>query len=155
MAMFIISNLGGRLTSNSQEAITLQKKSGFGEIKSGVVVYSSLEAFYLIERGKAMSDKTLFKLKKEEKEKYLVFKNLRDHGYKIKTGLKYGADFRAYKDNKHADYIIWVIKGGKINPKDLTAKTRIAHSTNKKLILAIIDEEEDITYQTISWLKPQ
>ena len=150
----IVINVSNHLfTSNSQGAVTLQKKSGFGEIKSGIVVYSTLEAFYLIEKGKAISNKSSFQLKKGERERYLVFKDLRNHGYKIKAGLRYGADFRAYKDNKHAEYIIWVIKGEKINPKDLTAKTRIAHSTNKKLILAIIDDEEDITYQAISWLK--
>ena len=35
-----------------------------------------------------------------------------------------------------------------------SAKNRVAHSTKKNLLLAIVDEEEVITYYEVRWLRP-
>jgi len=76
------------LTSNSQQAFTLQNKSKFGEKKSGKIIYSKYEAFFLVETKKAESKKKI-KLNNKEKNNYLVFKDLRKKGYVVKTALKF------------------------------------------------------------------
>tara|TARA_Y100000310_G_C20679775_1_gene815208 strand:+ start:538 stop:978 length:441 start_codon:yes stop_codon:yes gene_type:complete len=138
------------LTSNSQQAFTLFEKSKFGEKKHGKIVYSIYEALYLVETKKAKSKK---KLNKGQQTNYLIFKDLRKKGYIVKTGLKFGCEFRVYKKkDKHARYLVTIIKN-KINLKDLISKNRIAHSTGKKLLLAIVDSQKDITYLQIDWTK--
>jgi tRNA-intron endonuclease, archaea type len=165
---------GERIFSNSQNAITLQKKSVFGEIKQGLVFYSNFEALYLIEKEKAdlfkqsnkknqkISQNELLKIiLKKDKEfqiKYFVFKDLRNKGYIVKTGSKFGLEFRVYdkgKINSHARWVVYIVKqSDKINWKEFILNSRIAHSTAKKLLIAIIDSEENIIYYETDWIKP-
>ncbi|HLC22649.1 MAG TPA: hypothetical protein VJJ79_02655 [Candidatus Nanoarchaeia archaeon] len=37
---------------------------------------------------------------------------------------------------------------------EFAAKNRVAHSTRKKLLIAIVDDENDVTYYSISWTRP-
>ena len=87
---------------------------------------------------------------------YGVFNDLRKKGYIVKTGLKFGEEFRVYeKNNLHAKWIVYPIKQSEnIKWKEFIAKNRIAHSIAKKLLIAIVDSEENIIYYEISWIKP-
>ena len=161
---------GERIFSNSQKAISLQDKKRLGELKDGKVIYSPFEAFYLVEKhvamfvslkkAKQLTENELISLlsKKDKKfhEKYIIFKHLKNKGYIVKTGLKFGEEFRVYKKSeKHARWIVFPISSNeKIQPKELISKSRITHSTGKKLLLAIVDSEEDITFYEIDWVKP-
>jgi tRNA-intron endonuclease, archaea type len=40
-----------------------------------------------------------------------------------------------------------------INWHDFAAKNRVAHSTKKNLVIAIVDDESDVSYYEISWLR--
>lgn len=164
---FKISFAGNRLFSNSKEAIDLHANKKLGEFKDSIIIYSSFEALYLAEKNKAeifsknkkLKSSELFKkFSKKEKEfhtKYQVFKDLRNKGYIVKTALKFGAEFRVYtKQDKHAKYLVYPIsESSKINWHDISAKSRIAHSTNKKLLVALMDKEEDINYYEVNWTK--
>ena len=150
---FLIYKTGNVFHSNASEAMALASKSCLGEIKSGKVVYSPYEVLYLIDLKKA-------KLKsgkiKADHSVYLVFRDLRSGGSILKEGLKFGADFRVYsrgdKPGKaHAKYLLYVISGKKIDVLDFAAKARIAHSTNKTLLLAVVDSEGGISYYDVSW----
>jgi len=164
-----------RLSSNSQKAITLVNTKKLGELKNKQVIYSPFEAFYLIEKNKAELIKNNKPLTKQQAEKtllksknltikYPVFKYLRQKGYIVKTGLKFGGDFRVYsptKDSKnplitsHAKYICFSISElSNLNLKDFISKNRIAHSTAKKLLLAIVDTEQSILFYEVDWVKP-
>jgi len=144
------------LTSNSQKAFTLQNSKQLGEKKQNKIIYSKYEALYLVETKKAEFTGKLPKLKKNEENNYLVFKDLRKKGYIIKTGLKFGTEFRVYKPkDKHARYLLDITtQKQKLNYKDFIAKNRIAHSTGKKLLIAIIDSQQDVSYYEIGWVKP-
>lgn len=154
------------LSSNSQQAVTLQKTKNFGEYRNGKVIYSPYEASYLIEIRKAKLIKNNKPLllnqalkhilrSKDLQNSYLVFKDLRKKSYIPKTGLKFGADFRVYvRGEKHARYLLHITgEKYKISFKELLMKTRISHSTAKKLLIAIIDAQEDITYLEVDWIK--
>jgi|TARA_B100001971_G_C18135434_1_gene507312 tRNA-intron endonuclease len=148
------------LSSNSQQAITLAKSKKLGEFKHGKVIYSNYEAFFLVETKKAQliknSKKTTFpKKNKEFVNNYLVYKNLRKKDLIPKTGLKFGAEFRVYEKNKpHAKYLTLITTPNqKLNYKEFASKNRIAHSTAKKLLIAVIDSQQDITYYEVNWTK--
>lgn len=164
--------IGEIISSNSAEAHSLHKKSYFGEKVSEKIQYSFSEALFLVEKGKMdlfsrnkkISKKDLLKkfqrFDKKIQIKYPIFKDLRQRGYVVKTALKFGADFRVYDkgakpEKKHAKWIIFADhESKKLTWHEFSAKNRVAHSTKKKLLLAIVDEEGDITYYEVSWLKP-
>jgi len=110
-----------------------------------------------------LKEKELFeRLKKIDKRfsvKYSVYKNLRERGYIVKTALKFGADFRVYEKGKNPDKVHakWIVfadyETGKLNWQEFSAKNRVANSTKKKLLLAIVDEESDVSYYEVGWIK--
>lgn len=150
--------------SNKSEARDLASSSFFGELKEGKIHYNIYEVLYLLEKKKAfiLDNKnkpiSINKISsKTNKNTYLVFKDLRNKGYILKEGLKFGADFRVYeKGNKpgkqHAKYLLYLSKNKeKLDMKDFCAKARVAHSTNKTLLFAVIDSEQDISYYEVNW----
>jgi tRNA-intron endonuclease, archaea type len=163
---------GTKITSNSNDAFSLYEKSRFGEKKQNKIEYSLVEALYLLENNKlAISnqktklsfDSLLKKAKRIDKRieiKYSVFANLRKKGYILKTALKFGADFRVYKKGikpgqDHALWILFCVKESESHTwHDFAGKSRVAHSTKKKLLLGIVDDEDDVTFYEVSWLKP-
>ena len=91
--------------------------------------------------------------------KYPVFKDLREKGYIVKTALKFGADYRIYEKGykvgeQHAKWVCFVDhESNKLTWHEFSAKNRVAHSTKKKLLLAILDEEGDISYYEVGWVR--
>jgi len=163
---------GEKIYSNSQDAFSLNQKSSFGEKKDNKIEYSLVESIFLakekrmmvLSKGKFLTENDLIrklrKLDKKIETKLSVFEDLRKKGYVVKTALKYGADFRVYTKgakpgNEHARWLCFSTKESDIlSWQDFTAKNRIAHSTKKNLLIAIVDEESDVSYYEISWIKP-
>jgi tRNA-intron endonuclease len=163
---------GERITSNSKAAFDLYSQSRFGEPVDGKVQYSLAEALYLTEKAKMevilgkkklKSDAFSEEARKSEPNFYTrfrVYKDLRNRGYIIKTALKFGADFRVYEKGfkpgeEHAKWIVYpVYETGSMTWHEFAAKNRVAHSTKKNLLIAIVDDEGDVTYYEIKWLKP-
>lgn len=171
MSKILTYIMGEVVSTNEAEAFTLYKKSNFGQPIGQKIQYSLSEALYLIEKGKieVMKNKKiiefeeLFKLFKKIDSriqlKYPVFKDLRDKGYVVKTALKFGADFRVYEkgrtpDEEHAKWIVFVEhESNKFSWQDFSSKNRVAHSTKKNLLIAILDEESDVSYYEVSWVR--
>ncbi len=164
--------IGEIISSNSSEAHALYKKSCFGEPVGEKTQYSLPETLFLVEKRKLelfsgnkkiSKNELMDKFKKIDKRiqiKYPVFKDLRERGYIVKTALKFGADFRVYDKGakpgkKHAKWIVFVDhESRKLTWHEFSAKNRVAHSTKKKLLLAIVDEESDISYYEVVWIRP-
>lgn len=163
---------GENIFSNTTEAINLYGKSRFGEIVEGKIKYSLAEALFLQEQGKldiyeknkkVSQKKFLEKLKQLDPKietKYIVFKDLRKRGYIVKTAFKFGAEFRVYEKGKfpgeeHARWILYPVKETDILTwHEFSAKNRVAHSTRKKLLIGVVDEENDVTYYEVTWIRP-
>jgi len=162
----------GEITSASKDALDLYSNRLFGEYFEKRVRYSLSEAIYLVDKKKINVYKKTKKLsinqlidecKKIDKNiyvKFLVFKDLRDKGYLLKTALKFGADFRVYNKGikpgkEHAKWILYpVSESQEMTWHDFSAKNRVAHSTKKNLLIAVVDSEGDITYYEIAWTRP-
>jgi len=154
-----------RLFSNSTKAINIQSSKKIGEFKNNKVIYSIYETVYLLEKNKAeiiykekpikLSKLIRFFKKIFSQTNYSVFRDLTDKGYIVKTGLKFGTEFRIYKKNtKHALWLVHpTIQKQKIDWQEFAAKNRIAHSTAKKLLIALVDSQEDVTYYEVAWKK--
>ena len=164
--------VGETVSSNSSEAYSLYEKSSFGEKKDSKIIYSPSEALFLVEKGKMdvlsknkklSKEELIKKFRKMDKKihlKYPVFKDLREKGYIVKTALKFGAEFRVYEKGakigeKHSKWVVFTDYESKtFSWQEFSSKNRVAHSTKKNLLLAIVDEEGDITYYEVRWVKP-
>lgn len=159
-----------KIEEGSKRPIALHEKSKFGKIESDFLHLSLIEACYLQEKGRLniyeddvkCSVGYLIDLLKEDGlyGKYVVYRDLKDRGYVIKTGFKYGTEFRLYDrgggpGEGHSDYLVKIIfENYDIDVLDFASYVRVSHGVNKKLLLAIVDEDFDITYYNIEWTRP-
>jgi len=162
------------ITEDSDAARDFYAQSRFGVIlDDGKVQLSLHEALYLMEKGKLIikdyRGKTLdfaafiSKAKRIEPQfwiRYCVFKDMRNRGYIIKTALKFGADFRVYDrgvkpGEDHARWVVYPVhEGSTLTWYEFAAKNRVAHSTKKRLLIGVVDDEGDVSYWEIKWMRP-
>ena len=162
------------LTESSDNARELYNQSRFGELlDDGRVQLSLIEGLYLLEKKRLIlydarnklidSEAFLKKSKKFEPNfwvRYCVYSDIRNRGYIIKTALKFGADFRIYDrgvkpGEDHAKWVVFPVhEGSTLTWYEFAAKNRVAHSTKKRLLIGIVDAENDVTYYEIKWLRP-
>lgn len=165
------SELSGNLVIiKDKKGIKLHEKSHYGNMSEEGLQITLIEALYLVEKGKltilkkgkkVSEDELLQIIRKEELFiKYLVFSDLRNRGYIVKTGFKYGSEFRLYERGKspgdgHSDYLVKIVpENYEIPATDFSSYVRVAHGVNKKLLFAVVDEENDITYYNVEWTRP-
>ena len=162
------------ITESSYDARDFYGSSCYGTIiEDGKVQLSLLEALYLVEKGRlkvfegkkklVSFDEFIKKARKVEPNfwiRYCVFKDIRNRGYIIKTALKFGADFRIYDrgvkpGEDHARWIVYPVHEGEhLTWYEFSAKNRVAHSTKKRLLIGVVDDEGDVTYYEIRWVRP-
>ncbi|MBS3095882.1 tRNA-intron lyase [Candidatus Woesearchaeota archaeon] len=162
------------LTESSDNARELYNQSRYGELlDDGRVQFSLIEALYLLEKKRLIAYDSRNKsidfqgfLKKSQKAepnfwvRYCVYRDIRNRGYIIKTALKFGADFRIYDrgvkpGEDHARWVVFPVhEGSTLTWYEFAAKNRVAHSTKKRLLIGIVDAENDVTYYEIKWLRP-
>ncbi len=162
------------LTEISDQAREIYNQGRYGILlEDGRVQLSLLEAFYLFEKKKIEmvdgknkkmdADSLVKKFQKADPKfwvRYSVFKDIRNRGYVIKTALKFGADFRVYDrgvkpGEDHAKWIVYPVHESEhLTWHDFSAKNRVAHSTKKRLLIGVVDDEQDVTYYEIRWTRP-
>ena len=155
----------------------------FGKIieeeKVKYLLLSLEEAMLLLERehiilkkGRKAIDIASFysiacKMDKEFAHKYTVYKDLRNRGYIVKSGFKFGTHFRVYdrginpykagsKELKeHTKYNVHAV------PENFTSSyqewsryVRLSQNIRATALLAVVDEEGDVTYYKIMRIRP-
>ncbi len=131
------------------------------------LILDLIEGYYLAKNGiisvykeKLLSLKELNAICKKEytdfDAKYLTFSKLRDNGYVVTPGIKFGCDFSVYEHGPgidHAPYLIQVVK-----PKDSITATaivlsgRLATTVRKQFILTIPRfREKSVEFIAFDW----
>lgn len=137
------------------------------------LILDLIEAIYLVKKGvlyvkdpkneRGLSLKMLIDYAKRSyenfDEKYMVYEDLREKGYIVISGLKFGTDFAVYKKGpglEHAPYIVDVLSGEyEINTDELIRAGRLATSVKKRFIIAIPNKNTGkIEYLVFKWWKP-
>lgn len=133
------------------------------------LVLDLIEGCYLVEKrrlqlfhidGKPVSLNEIRKICKKQyvdfDAKYLVFQNLRNKGYIVTPGIKFGCDFAVYEQGPgidHAPYLVRVFRA----TDDLTATGvvlagRLATTVKKQFILALPKlTERRVDYVGFDW----
>ncbi len=162
---------GTKVVVGDNDTKSQLKERGFGEDEEKRLVVSLIEALFLVDEGKLDVMKDDRKLKfddllklgtKNEKEfysKFLVYKDLRKRGLLVRTGLKFGTDFRVYERGKtiktgHSRYLVHVIpEEYTCSFPELVRALRLTENVNKSMIYAIVDEEGDVSYYLVDRVK--
>lgn len=137
------------------------------------------EAMLLIDRGhikinyegksitaQAFYDKCMA-VDKEFPQKFTVYRDLRNRGYIVKSGFKFGTHFRVYdrgvnpykegsKETKeHTKYNVHAYpENHMLMPQEWSRYVRLSHNIRATALMAIVDEEGDVTYYKIIRTKP-
>jgi len=158
----IVGDLSGEKVLLGKEATEeLYEQGSFGKPVSGGLELTLVEAAYLLDRGriavcldgKYLDFRSLFErataVEAGFEFRYVVYKDLRERGYYVQPGV---TDFRVYprggKPGKTpAEFYVQVIsERHPVSLKELVEPARIARQMRKRLMLAIVDEESDITF---------
>ncbi|MGC9121753.1 MAG: tRNA-intron lyase [Thermogladius sp.] len=135
---------------------------------------SLIEALYLLEKNllrvyanrgdgpTPLSPEELYSIGLERvnrfRELYVVYKDLRERGFVVRRGLKFGCDYLVYRHGPgidHAPYGVQVYSKDELtDPIEIVRMGRLLHSVRKKLIVAVVDEKNNINYLLFSWWKP-
>lgn len=174
--------LNNRVTIWGNEGFSLYDDSGYGKPFEDRLELSLVEAAYLLEKGKISIFKKDGKKKKNvdmkifhrtatEKEpefhqKYVVYRDLRERGYLVKTGYKFGAHFRVYErgvklkrgpkaPHEHTKFVVHAIsEEDRFSYPELSRATRLAQNIRAKMVWAVVDSENDITYYEVIRVTP-
>ncbi|NAZ24621.1 MAG: tRNA-intron lyase [Thermofilum sp.] len=131
---------------------------------------SLFDAMYLLEqgclnltneRGEPIKPSEFFsiasKLYDNFYDAYTVYKDLRNRGYVVKSGMKFGSTFAVYQFGPGIDHSIFLVEvlkyGDKLDPIQIIRAGRLSHSVRKRFILAYRDPATNrIQYFSFKWL---
>ncbi len=150
------------------------EQRGYGKRADKKLELSFTEALYLLEKQKIAVKKgrtklnfeklfkVVFNLDKRIHEKYTVYKDLRDRGYVVKTGFKFGSDFRVYdkgvsikkgpkEAREHTKWVVYCVpEDYTCSFQELSRAVRLAHSIRAIMLWAIVDNENNVTFYEIT-----
>jgi tRNA-intron endonuclease len=154
-------------------------EKAYGKVYGKRLELSFVEALYLIENnkialmkgGKEIGFNKLLNmgLSLDERlhERFIVYEDLRERGLRVKTGFKFGCDFRVYKRGVSGDrrgpksageHTRWIVS---VVPEDYTCSfhelsraVRLSHSIRARMLWAVVDSENNVTYYEVLRLRP-
>lgn len=133
------------------------------------LILDLIEGYYLAKIGritihkgekKKVSLKVMEKICNQEyvdfKEKFLVYKKLRETNYVVTPGIKFGCDFAVYEHGPgidHAPYLVQVVKpDDDITATSIVLSGRLATTVRKQFILALVDiKQERVNFLSFDW----
>ncbi len=154
------------------EASQIYNKGYFGNpLPGGGLKLNLIEAIYLTEVGKlevkkgskTMGMDKLFRIGSKTVDnfeiKYIVYRDMRQRGYVIKRGNK-PLDFRVLPrggipgKNPSKFWVLALSERGEFDIQKLAGIVEKVKRVKKILLLAVVDEESDITYYRTKTIKP-
>lgn len=143
-----------RLELSLVEAAHLQKRDII-RVKSGEEFLDEKELF-----------SKLSEIDENFKNKYTVYDDLRDRGFIVKSGFKFGTHFRVYprganpyaqEEGKRA-HTKWVVQAVNESQEqgfeELSRTVRLAHNIRAKMLYAVVDSESGVTYYETTRVTP-
>jgi len=169
-----------------KDAVQLYDESGYGkplpEENPDRVELELVEAAYLAERGKLkvfakegkkrklLSFKDLMEIGSKNVNQFhpqfIVYRDLRERGYLVKTGFKFGAHFRVYERgvklirgpkaaHEHTKWVVHAVpEEAAFSLPEMSRAVRLAHNIRATFVWAVVDREGSVTYYLIQRLTP-
>lgn len=99
-------------------------------------------------------------------QQFVVFRDLRERGYLVKTGYKFGAHFRVYErgvklkrgpkaPHEHTKFVVHAVpEESAFSLPEMSRAVRLAHNIRATFVWAIVDKESDVTYYELTRFTP-
>jgi tRNA-intron endonuclease len=133
---------GDRVLTGSKDIF---ERFFYGSEKDGLVALSILEALYLGQKGILEIEKDLKevaeRIERDFEERYELYRDLKEKGLVVKTGFKFGSDFRVYDEITdvsqlpHSKYLVSNVKG-ELSLPEISRAVRLANSVRKKMVFS-------------------
>ena len=169
-----------------KDSLYLYDEKGFGkpqpEDKPKRLELDLVEATYLLEKGKLkiyvkengrkkyVDLSFMFEYGAKEMldfhSAYVVYKDLRERGYLVKSGFKFGTIFRVYgrgvklkrgpkAPHEHTKWIVHpVAEEAAFSLPEMARAVRLAHNIRATMLWAVVDRENGVTYYQITRITP-
>jgi len=122
----------------------------YGSEKGEMVALSLIESVYLAEKGALKlinADKNELLRKAREIEvnfgrKYEIYRDLKSRNLVVKTGFKFGSDFRVYRkvenvsDLPHSEYLVDIADNKDLRLSEVARAVRLAQNVRKRMVFA-------------------
>ncbi len=140
---------------------------------------SLVEAMHLVDRDELeveeedqlLPSEELFErcteVDEEFPQKYVVYGDLRDRGYILKSGFKYGAHFRVYprgvnpykegpKDqSEHTQWVVHAVpENHQFTYQEISRAVRLAQNIRATMLWGVVDSENEVTYYKVDRVTP-
>ena len=88
---------------------------------------------------------------------YRVYEDLRERGYVVRPGMKFGSTFAVYRYGPgidHAPFLVKVPKPGyRITALEIVGAGRLTHTVRKRFLIAV-PQKDGIVYLAFRWFRP-
>ena len=162
---------------DKDKASELNEK-GYGKMRDGRLELSLIEACFLLKKGDISVTKDdkeydfeefykyCSKLDERFSERFRVYEDLRKRGLLVRTGFKFGCDFRVYErgvklkkgpksQKEHTKWVVFSIpEDYTCSFQELSRAVRLAHNIRAKMLWGIVDNEGDVTYYQVTRQTP-
>lgn len=165
---------------DEEEAEELHSEFYYGKIieDEGYLELSLVEALHLVDReeleivdGEVLERKEIFHRFSEKDDefdhKYAAYSDLRERGFIVKTGFKFGTHFRVYprgvnpykegpkEEREHTKWIVHAVPEDHTQSyQNMSRAVRLAHNIRAKMLWAVVDSERQVTYYEVERVTP-
>ncbi len=137
------------------------------------------EAMHLIDKGEMELKEKGKKLNREKAyerfceidpefpQKYAVYSDLRERGYIVKSGFKFGTHFRVYsrginpykegpkEQKEHTKWVVHAVpENYTLSYQEMSRSVRLAQNIRTKMLWAVVDSEGEVTYYEFIRIRP-
>lgn len=161
---------------DGESAEEIHSEKYYGKIlEDGTLQLSPCEALHLMERdvdfevnGEVLGFEDAFErfyeVDDEFSYKYPAYSDLRERGYIVKSGFKFGAHFRVYprgvnpykdgdkKENEHTKYVVHAVpENHNLSFQEMSRAVRLAGNIRADMLWAVNDTEDQVTYYQVDF----
>lgn len=167
------------LVRDEEDAEEVFEEHYYGKYNDEVLELSLVEAYHLMDRellkvkqsGEQLSkDEALEKFADEDPEFYhklQAYSDLRERGFIVKTGFKFGAHFRVYprgvnpyeegpkKQEQHTKWVVHAVpEDEELSFSEMSRAVRLAQNIRATMLWAVVDSESGVTYYEVERKTP-
>lgn len=153
------ADFDGTTVRCGKEGQALYEQGGYGRKHGNTLLLAPHETLYLVQRGKIVvggydfdSLLAIFARQPNFVRSYLVYRDIRERGFVIQAGPH---DFRIFRRGQRPGkgeslYLVRVVsERDPIRFLDLIREVTTAHNLRKQYVLAVVDDEDEITYYEV------